>query len=344
MLISALYWLKRSHPSQLHKLSGNERERELESMWVGLHESLVQREEWLAFQDLAESMLGNDELVRKCDLQTLLMVFTVHIRRKQMREGYFEGIVESGHLFTLLCQLRRLVSSGEPMDVRQAEQYQRFCGVVRDAVPGMLRVRGSALYGQAACLDPGPLLIMGTNPGTGPMPWMSTLEESLEFKAQNPRRHSYVDAFSGKTTILSTRLQWLVKQLGHDMRDVQAINLMFRATVNASELDYPNEAHACWPVHEWLIQKIRPKLLIVFGTSGPSPFNFLRKHLGWRQYTKRVYRTGHGSTKAYGVTGEIAGHELTVLGIPHPSIYEIRTPDLAAALRPESLIAGLNIP
>lgn len=342
-LLQALKWIRPSHPSQLRRLSESARAIVSDQIHRHLSPLVARARDWGPYQSVAAQVMSENKLLSTCDLDTLLMVFTVHLRKDRFCEGHFDTVVQSGHLCQLLCRLRQLVHSDEPMTPAQTKRYEQFCDVVQAAVPHLLDQKASALHGAAINLTQNGLMVMGTNPGSGPNPWMETLAESLDFRRRNPQQHAYVNPISGVVTSLHKRLIWAVQQLGHDVSQVQFTNLVFRATADASDLDYPMEAHQCWPVHEWLIRTIQPKLLIVFGTSRVSPFNFLRKHLGWRRHAKRTYPSGHGQTKLYGVTGTVASHELTVVGLPHPSHFNIRTASAAKALRAEAHIAGLNL-
>lgn len=119
---------------------------------------------------------------------------------------------------------------------------------------------------------------------------------------------------------LQRRVIWLLESLNQNPRDVCASNLIFQ-TSNAAEGVSFGLAGICWPVHEAIIEIIRPKLLIVFGNGKPnSPYAFLRELFPGKD--EHEFEAGHGDWKCRGFFTEINGVPLYVAGLPHLSKFD----------------------
>src|SRR5262249_13392114 len=91
---------------------------------------------------------------------------------------------------------------------------------------------------------------------------------------------SYLDTiWSRNRTVggapLQRRVVWLLESLGLHARNVAASNLIFFRSRDAAGSQFRRFATLCWPVHERIIQIVRPRLVIVYGNSGVSPFSYL---------------------------------------------------------------------
>ena len=180
---------------------------------------------------------------------------------------------------------------------------------------------GRVLYSAAATLRPGSIYLLGLNPGGDPVTHHDTIADSLR---ELPSRtiNAYVDeSWSGQEigcSRLQRRVCWLIQQLGFNVRDVCAANLIFIRSSNSTGSDYPKLAEFCWPVHERILRIVQPKAVVVFGNSGVSPFRFLQVHYG---ATKLVsFHSGHGAWQCFGFTAPTG---TKVVGLPHLSRYAI---------------------
>lgn len=191
---------------------------------------------------------------------------------------------------------------------------------------------GRVLYSSADTLRPGSLYLLGLNPGGNPVVEMETVADSLEDLPAR-KMNAYLDeSWKGKDngrSVLQLRVQWILQELGFATRDVCASNLIFVRSIGASGCGYPQTAQLCWPVHERILNIVQPKLILVFGISGVSPFQFLRNQL---QPAGVVYQhSGHGSWRCFGFSTHSG---LKVIGLPHLSRYAIdRRPQVVEWIR-----------
>ena len=140
---------------------------------------------------------------------------------------------------------------------------------------------GHFLYSSASTLRPGPIYLLGHNPGGSPTGRETeSIRRSLN-KLPNKETNNYIDdSWAGRPagqSPLQVRICWLLKNLGFDPREICASNLIFSRSVDASEIDFEKLANICWPVHEKILDVVSPELIIAFGNSGNSPYNYLKK-------------------------------------------------------------------
>ena len=187
---------------------------------------------------------------------------------------------------------------------------------------------GRVLYSAASTLKPGPIYLLGLNPGGDPATHHDTVSESLE---ELPERHlnAYLDESWAGQPVGCSRLQrrvcWLVQQLGLSVRSVCASNLIFIRSGDSSGSGYPQTAKLCWPVHERILRIVKPKVILVFGNSGISPFRFLQAHYGATRLVS--FPSGHGNWQCFGF--ELPSG-VRVIGLPHLSRYAVnKHPEVA---------------
>lgn len=206
----------------------------------------------------------------------------------------------------------------------------------------ILDLSGKVLYSGVETLVPGELYILGLNPGGKSDPQDDTVRDRLRMLPEKTT-NDYIDESWRKapegTRPLQRRLRWLVNQLGFDLRDVCASNLIFVRSARASLSRFPEFAKLCWPVHECILRIVRPKVILCFGNSGISPFRFLHEH-GIASSNIESIPSGHGSWRCKAFHAEFSGTLTTVVGLPHLSRYEIEGKDhviqwIASFLRAE---------
>lgn len=180
---------------------------------------------------------------------------------------------------------------------------------------------GGILYSAAATIRPYPVYLLGLNPGGSPERVMNTVRASID-ALQSKTTNSYLDESWAGSPVgegrLQRRVRWLLEALGHEPRDVPASNLIFVRSRDAKGIDFERIANTCWPVHEKILKIVRPRLVLVFGNSGISPYSFL-----FRKYGATVEQTqpsGHGSWLCRSF--EVPGH-FRVAGLPHLSRYKV---------------------
>jgi hypothetical protein len=177
---------------------------------------------------------------------------------------------------------------------------------------------GEVLYSGAETLRPGPLYLLGHNPGGDPRNRsLPTIRQSIDWLPTKPK-NSYLDTkWSGRDT-LQVRVIWLLAALGLHPRYVAAANLCFVRSRDAKTSKMREYAELCWPVHEKILDIVQPSMVIAYGNSAGSPYEFLSHKFGVVKHG--TYRSGHGawSCRTFDVPGRFR-----VVGLPHLSRYDI---------------------
>ena len=128
---------------------------------------------------------------------------------------------------------------------------------------------------------------------------------------------------------LQRRVIWLLSTLGLNPRDVAASNLIFPRSRDAASSQFERFAELCWPVHEWILDVVRPRLVIAYGNSDPSPYSFLAWKYGVAD--PESHPSGHGrwDCRSFLVPGRFR-----VVGLPHLSRYKVSAhPEVGAWMK-----------
>lgn len=187
---------------------------------------------------------------------------------------------------------------------------------------------GAVLYSGIEALKPGPLYMLGLNPGGSEG---ATLKDSLE--SSRAGVNAYLDEVwspggrpqpKGQAT-LQRRVQRLCEQLGLETRQVPASNLAFTRSARVGlHDDFAAAAKACLPVHELFAEIIRPRYLLTFG----SIDNF-KKVVPLRDTESRL--ADHGDWKAHRGMARFAGRDIPFGNFPHMSLWASdKRPDVVA--------------
>jgi hypothetical protein len=195
----------------------------------------------------------------------------------------------------------------------------------------VLHLSGEVLYSAASTLRPGPVYLLGHNPGGNDqnvdLPTVDSSLDDLPSKTWN----SYIDtAWSGRGGLtyavgeapLQLRVKWLLKNLGLPPQDVPASNLIFPRSRDAASSRFLEFSKICWPVHADVLDIVRPQMVIVYGNSGLSPYRFLFDK--FEPDSEDCQPSGHGTwqCRSFVVPGRFR-----VVGIPHMSRYKISAHD-----------------
>jgi len=208
----------------------------------------------------------------------------------------------------------------------------------RKHLSSILQCSGKVLYSSAATLRPGKIYLLGHNPGGSPDEHSTqTVGASLgELPAKVD--NDYLDERwidrkklrDAGDALLQRRAVWLLENLGFDVRSVAASNLLFSRSEAVVASSFFQEADLCWPVHELILGIVKPEVVIVFGNSKPSPYDYLKKRLGLAD--ENSFSSGHGNWSCR--TVEIPGR-FRLIGLPHLSRYDItRHRDVVEWIRP----------
>lgn len=183
---------------------------------------------------------------------------------------------------------------------------------------GLIDSPGAVLYSAAETLRPGPVYLLGLNPGGAEG---STLRDSI--MRSRAQHNAYLDEEwapgghmqpKGQAT-LQRRIQNLCSIMGVDTRDVPASNLVFtRSTRISTHLSFPAALKLCLPVHDIFIDAIQPRFLMTFGSIANSKMAVNITHMEERS-------AKHGTWMAYRGKGTIAGREIAFGNVPHMSLW-----------------------
>jgi hypothetical protein len=181
---------------------------------------------------------------------------------------------------------------------------------------------GKVLYSGTNTLKPGPVYMLGFNPGGDPAKEPMTLAEHVE--QSPPDWNEYIDApwmprgvkQPPGRALLQCRVRWLLEKLELKPREVCASNLIFGRSRRAEDL--PNKqvlVDRCWPVHQWIMEQVQPRMIL--GIGGAELTGYLTKKARVRFIGH--YPSGHGNWTCRAL--EWNGIRLVV--VPHLSLYAI---------------------
>ncbi len=194
--------------------------------------------------------------------------------------------------------------------------------IAKNALEEMLDKSGSVLYSSHETIKPGSVYLMGLNPGgSDGLPLSKSIEELLTRNINAYLDEAWengITSYEPGKAPLQQRIVWLLESLDYNPAEVIATNLIFMQSRDASGISY-NMAERCWPVHEALLSIVQPKLILVFGNSGFSPYGFIHKKYGGEQ---TYIPAGHGDWSIKKFSTKIGGSQVTVVGLPHLSRYD----------------------
>lgn len=192
----------------------------------------------------------------------------------------------------------------------QAEQYLESVGLIDRP--------GAVLYSSEETLKPGPVYLLGLNPGGSEG---ATLRDSIASSRRG--NNAYLDeewAPGGRVqprgqSTLQRRVQALCRAMGVETRDTPASNLAFtRSTGLAAHPGYAGAVELCAPVHRLFMDAIQPRFVMTFG----SLDHFAH---GVEILTSESRDARHGTWKAHRGSAVAFGHEVAVGNVPHMSLW-----------------------
>lgn len=205
-----------------------------------------------------------------------------------------------------------------------SDDVNQFVETVRQLIPDLLDESGAVLYSTARTLRKGELYILGLNPGGQDGP---TIRERLN-TLPHRKKNEYLDVVWSTPKPgehpLQRRLKWLMDQLGYDLKDICASNLIFTRSRTAAGIKYRELAEKCWPVHETILDIVKPTSILTFGVSALSPFQYiLSKFPPEPAGTIDTQCSGHSNWKCKSFNAIIQGRDTLVIGVPHLSRYNV---------------------
>lgn len=200
----------------------------------------------------------------------------------------------------------------------------------REPLLPILNEPGGILYSSVSTLTPGTFYILGLNPG-GALGSGDTIAHCLDGLPEYSKNAYLDENWSSDSRHYDTgghplqhHLKLLMRELGEDLRNVCAANLIFTRSPDQQGAYYPERGHLCWPVHQMILNIVKPDVIIAFGNGHISPYAFLAlKHqetLGaWPKEQKCPAQYGKWQCKVFQT--KINDVNSLVLGLPHLSRY-----------------------
>ena len=209
------------------------------------------------------------------------------------------------------------------------QQAMSIASAIDQMSPTIANRSGSVFYsGPSAFEGHRALYILGLNPGGSPIKQANeTVERDLsEWKALTKPWSAYLDeSWQGRppgTHGMQPRMRHMFEQLGFDLREVPASNVMFVRSTNEAALaaEKVSLLPQCWPVHAAVISELNVRtILCLGGTAG----RWARDALGAHQILDRfVERNARGWTSE----AHIASDGRAVVTVTHPGRADWRNP------------------
>ena len=202
----------------------------------------------------------------------------------------------------------------------------------------ILPLSGEVLYSAASTLRPGEVYLLGHNPGGDDKdPTLPTVGRSLD-ELPTKTWNSYTDTswngYEVGEAPLQLRVKCLLERLEQRPNEVAASNLIFPRSRDAASSSFLDLSKTCWRVHEQILSIVNPRLIIAYGNSTYSPYQFLFDEFSAN--SQECYPSGHATwvCRSFVVPGRFR-----VVGVPHLSRYKISAHDDVA-----DWIRGLSRP
>jgi hypothetical protein len=209
-----------------------------------------------------------------------------------------------------------------------------FVTFITKKLDSLKDIPGETLYSALSTLKKGDIYLMGTNPGGSDNYLLSEDLEKLKSKKTNGYLDEEWETGKGKAKagegFLQKRVQKLISEIGYDLREVCASNLIFTKSVSLETLGYSfnDIADRCWNVHEEILKIVEPKIIIVFGNSeSKSPYAYMKRKYNIKKdeidSIKNYYKYN-----AKSFTFELNGRKTHVVGLPHLSRFAIKNNEI----------------
>lgn len=199
-----------------------------------------------------------------------------------------------------------------------------------EALPPAVALRSGSLFysGPSAFTGQRPVYILGLNLGGSPISQSDeTVERDMaEWKALSEPWSAYLDeSWQGRppgTHGMQPRIRHMFNELGIDLRDVPASNVVFVRSANEAALAAEKAMllPQCWPIHEAVIRDLNVGLVLCLGgTAG----RWVREAFGAYQLIDQF-----SEQNARGWTSEahLASDGRAVVTVTHPGRADWRNP------------------
>jgi hypothetical protein len=207
--------------------------------------------------------------------------------------------------------------------------------------PEIMDRSGSVFYsGRAAFGSPNDLYLIGVNPGGNPV---GQADETVarhmgKVLAGREAWSEYLDeSWKGAppgTFGMQPRVLHMLRRLSLDPRTTPASNLVFLRSSRESGIDGTEMkwlAQLCWPVHQAVLEKLRPRVIVCFGRTAGA---YVRSRLG---ADLPVLDFVENNARRWRSTAHANQMGVTVVTVTHPSIADWTSP----AADPTSLVQSM---
>jgi hypothetical protein len=188
---------------------------------------------------------------------------------------------------------------------------------------------GRVLFSSRSTLTKGDVYFLGLNPG-GPREHLNEdvgfwplLEDCRRIADKSAGWTAFKDEpWGGKGKFIQRQVSWLFKELGYPLPSVPASNLIFVRTESApSPKDFYSLADCCWPIHEFLLDLIQPKLIVTHGCGQLSTYGYLKTRVAGEGAPEISFPSGHGKWPCRSFCWRRGGKHIQVVAVPHLSRY-----------------------
>lgn len=203
----------------------------------------------------------------------------------------------------------------------------------RDDGDSWSKESGAVLYSDLASIRRGDFYLIGINPGGhGGKPIREALcvrpgnnSYADECWEHSPFSCEHLDPITGRLRPdarkpMQKRVCNLIETLGVEPRDIPSTNLAFARTSELAKLRANREwFRRCWPVHQALLQVVRPAWIVMLGYG--YAYEFLRNRgakVGEQERISPASRTAWHQRMALDI-GEDTPLETSILAVAHPS-------------------------
>jgi hypothetical protein len=195
---------------------------------------------------------------------------------------------------------------------------------------------GSVLYSGRQTIRPGPIYVMGFNPGGDPKDHITVADDLQKSIKELEADHcAYIDNDDWGTTARSykggdrhpfqKRYKQFAGAIGLEPRAIPATNAIFRCSRTAAEISV-DEFGNCWQIHALLLNAIRPKAIVCIGNGrAKSAYALLASQLevpDRAEAFREPYVTGRSFVVPKLSLGEFPPlANVVVVGLPHFSRF-----------------------
>jgi len=185
---------------------------------------------------------------------------------------------------------------------------------------------GRLLYSGLGTLCPGRLYMLGDNPGGDPDAESDSPRTHLEaLVRRSPDWNEYISGVwkpRGRVCAageagMQRRVRDLLTNLGLPTQTVCASNLIFvRSQVSdglGNRLERAHLARQCWPVHQFILDKVRPTAIL---SIGKSAFEFISKQ-GILLSQPESVPAGKGNLMCRAARVRLGTSNITMISVPH---------------------------